>query len=206
MIKERYGVGIGRSQYRDETITYRWDGGVVRPWKADKLLDYLKKIFGEDIVEYEIKEFEEGIYKKKKYREIWLSVKRERLHDLVNEIARIQVPHLAVCSGSDLGDEIQLIYHFSLFYGIRDREIGIHIKVNLPKSDPTIDTITDILPGALITEREKQEMLGVKVRNIPDPRRCFTSPNLPQGYYPWRKDNDPEVEKKIVKNLVEEGL
>ncbi|MCD6383475.1 MAG: NADH-quinone oxidoreductase subunit C [Thermoplasmata archaeon] len=198
-------AGMGEAPYKKDNETFTYDGKKVTAYPAEKLFDMIKEDFGED-VEGEVKTFTAGVKKKKEYKEIWLKVKRERFHELVEWMSKIQVPHLAVASGRDAGEEIELIYHFSLFYGIRDSEVSLCVKVSLPKEDPVIDTITDILPGALITEREKQEMLGVKVKNIPDPRRVFTSDELPEGYYPWRNDNDPEVEKELVRDLSKEGL
>ncbi|RLD93491.1 MAG: NADH-quinone oxidoreductase subunit C [Aquificota bacterium] len=203
MVKRR--VGMGPSPYKDDDVTYAYNGKKVIAVDGDELWRKIKENFGDE-VEGEVKTFTAGVKRKKEYKEIWLKISRERFHDLVKWMNEIQPPHLAVASGRDAGEEIELIYHFSLFYGIRGREISVNVKVSLPKNDPVIDTITDVIPGALITEREKQEMLGIKVRNIPDPRRVFTSDELPEGYYPWRNDNDPEVEKEVVRDLSKEGL
>lgn len=198
-------VGIGSAPYKDDKVTYRYDGKKVTAMDGEELLLKIKEAFG-DAVEGEVKTFTAGVKKKKEYKEIWLTVQRDRFHDLVKWLSDIQVPHLAVASGRDAGEEIELTYHFSIFYGIRDSEVSVNVRVRLPKKDPVIDTITDILPGALITEREKQEMLGVRVKGIPDPRRVFTSDELPDGFYPWRADNDPEVEKSLVEDIAKEGL
>lgn len=203
MVKRR--IGMGPAPYKDGDVTYCYDGRMVKALDGDELWNRIKEAFGE-AVEGEVKTFTTGVKKKKEYKEIWLKVTRERFHDLVKWLSDIQPPHLAVASGRDAGEEIELIYHLSIFYGIRDGEVSVNVKVVLPKSDPTIDTITDVIPGALITEREKQEMLGIKVKNIPDPRRVFTSDELPEGYYPWRNDNDPEVEKQLVRDIAKEGL
>lgn len=181
-----------------------YDGREVKAKSADVLVEKWKQVFGEGIKEVEIRKRTAGVQRKKESTEIWITVKREIFHAFVVEMFREQVPHLAVASGVDEGETIDIIYHFSLYYGIPYKEIPIAVKVSLPKSDPVIDTITDILPGALITEREKQEMLGIKVKDIPDPRRVFTGDI--DGYYPWRKDNDPKMEKKYVKHLSEVGL
>ena len=77
----------------------------------------------------------------------------------------------------------------------------MNIAVELPKSKPEIETISDLIPGAVITEREKQEMLGVKVINIPDNRRLFLPEDFPEGVYPWRK-NEKGMEK-LIRNLHE---
>ena len=80
-------------------------------------------------------------------------------------------------------------------------EISINISVELPKTKPEIDTICDIIPGALITEREKQEMLGVTIKGIPDSRRVFLTDDFPEGVYPWRKDETGP--QKLIRNLHE---
>ena len=180
-------------------------GKRVEAKDAETLVEMWKKEFGDAIVNIEIRKKTAGVQRKMEYSSIWIEVQREFFHSFVRAMTREQVPHLAVASGYDNGDEIVLTYHFSLYYGIKYSEIPINVRVRLPKSDPTIDTITDIIPGALITEREKMEMLGVKVKDIPDPRRVFTSDDL-GDYYPWRRDNDPEKEKRYVKNLSEVGL
>ncbi len=77
----------------------------------------------------------------------------------------------------------------------------MNITVELPKSKPEIESICDLIPGALITEQEKQEMLGIKVKGIPKDKRVFVSDDFPKGIYPWRKDEKgPE---KMVRNLHE---
>lgn len=139
---------------------------------------------------------------KHKFVYIWMKVDNSVFKDTVKHLATLQeYPHLAVASGNDLGKTIELIYHFSIYYGGHLDDISINISVELPKSKPEIETITDIIPGALITEREKQEMLGVKIKGIPDSRRVFISDDFPQGMYPWRKDETGP--QKMVRNLHE---
>ena len=77
----------------------------------------------------------------------------------------------------------------------------MNVAVDVPKSKPEIETICDWIPGALITEREKQEMLGVKIIGIPDSRRLFLPEDFPEGVYPWRK-NEKGMEK-LIRNLHE---
>lgn len=120
---------------------------------------------------------------------IWLSVMPGSFRRSVEHLSSLQdYPHLAVISPSDLGEEIELIYHFSIYYEYHLKETSIGVRVVLPKSKLEIPTITDIIPGALFTEREIQEMIGIKVIGIPDDRRLFLSDDFPIGVYPWRKD------------------
>ena len=132
---------------------------------------------------------------------IWMKIDRSIFKDAVKHLIKLQFPHLAIASGNDIDKNIELIYHFTLNYDQPLEEIILNISVELPKTDPTIDTITDIIPGALITEREKIEMLGVKIIGIPDDSRLFVPEDFPEGVYPWRRDKTgPE---KFYKNLHE---
>ena len=140
--------------------------------------------------------------KKTEYVNVWMRVDKSVFKKVVEHLIKLQkYPHLAVASGSDLGKTIELIYHFSIYYGKRNQEVSLNIAVNLPKSNPIIETISDLIPGAVITEREKQEMLGVKIKDIPDNRRVFLPDDFPKGVYPWRKDETGP--QKMVRNLHE---
>ena len=79
----------------------------------------------------------------------------------------------------------------------RSCEVRVIATAVVPKSDPVIDTISDLVPGALFSEREKQEMIGVKVKGIPDPRRLFLPDDVPEGVYPWRKDETAPKEPMV---------
>ena len=137
------------------------------------------------------------------YVHLWFHVDKNMFKEAVKYLFTVDTyPHFAVSSGYDQGEIIELVYHFSLFHGERGRELSLNMTVVLPKSDPVIDTITDLIPGALIAEQEKQEMLGVKIRGIPKNTRVFIADDFPKDVYPWRRDETgPE---KLVRNLHEE--
>ena len=60
--------------------------------------------------------------------------------------------------------------------------------------------LSDLIPGILLGEREKQEMMGVVVRNIPDPRRMFLPEDFPEGVYPWRRD-ETGIPPEMIRSL-----
>jgi membrane-bound hydrogenase subunit beta len=140
--------------------------------------------------------------KKNEFFHIWMHVDRSVFKEAVKHLMTMdRHAHFPVSSGYDLGETINIVYHFSIYHGERGNVISINMTVELPKSDPTIDTITDLIPGALIAEQEKQEMLGIKVVGIPKDKRVFISEDFPEGVYPWRRDKTgPE---KMVRNLHE---
>ena len=45
-----------------------------------------------------------------------------------------------------------------------------------------------MIPGAILYERELQDMFGLVVENIPDPRPLLLADDWPAGEYPLRKD------------------
>jgi len=163
--------------------------GIVKSFKDE---------FKTKIKDAKIKKRSAGL-KKNETASIWMKVDKSAFKDVIKHLCDLQFPHLAVTSGNDLGKNIELIYHFTVNFGSRMKEINFNISVELPKSKPDIDTISDLIPGALITEREKMEMLGIKINGIPDDKRCFLSNDIPKGVYPWRRDETGA--DKLYKNL-----
>jgi membrane-bound hydrogenase subunit beta len=169
----------------------------------EEILARFQSTFGAGVRDARIQERQEGV-KKHTLREIWIRIDRHHLKEALSLLAGIHYPHLGVIAGRDAGDEIELLYHLFIYYGTRGSEIPVTIAVSLPKTDLAVPTITDIIPGALVSEREKQEMLGVTVVGIPDARRMFLPDDFPEGVFPWRKD-ESGVPKELIKDLSEVG-
>lgn len=164
-----------------------------------QVIDLFRAKFGDGLLDARVTERGEGV-KKTKSTDIWLRVRRDLFRPAVEELIHVRFPRLAVIAGNDLGAGIELLYIFSLFYGRKFGEYVVTIGVLLPKDDLTIPTITDLIPGALFSEREKQEFFGIAVTGIPDGRRLFLPDDFPDGVYPWRKD-ETGVPPDMVKNL-----
>ncbi|MBN1860106.1 MAG: NADH-quinone oxidoreductase subunit C [Candidatus Thermoplasmatota archaeon] len=165
----------------------------------EEVVQSFQHTFPKDISNTRIERHITGV-KKTELQHIWMQVSRNAFMEVLKHLFTFdEHPHFVVISGYDIDNTIDLVYHFSLYHGFRNKEQSINMTVSLPKSDPTIDTITDLFPGALISEQEKQEMLGVKVNNIPVDARVFISEDFPKDIYPWRRDETgPE---KYIKNL-----
>lgn len=158
---------------------------------------------GSDILETRIQERREGIKKNPNYN-IWIDLNRDALKPAIRALIDIHYPHLAVISGNDLGESIRLIYHFTIYYGTPGGEYTVTFSVNLPKGDLAVPTISDLIPGAVFSEREKQEFFGITVVDIPDSRRLFLPDDFPEGVYPWRKD-ETGIPDSMVKDLWASG-
>jgi membrane-bound hydrogenase subunit beta len=92
------------------------------------------------------------------------------------------VAFLSTISGVDLGENFEIIYHFAL------PGEQINVRTQVPRSNPHIESICPVIPGAILYERELQDMFGLKVDHIPDPRRLVLPDDWPAENYPLRKD------------------
>ncbi len=117
---------------------------------------------------------------------------------------------ITAITGIDIGANIGVYYH------VRTSNAFLTIKAEVPKDNPKIQTITDIIPGAVFHEMEVMDLLGVVFEGHPSPGRLVLPENWPEGVYPLRKDfkanevklNPPKAEPnppdevKLVKIII----
>ena len=126
----------------------------------------------------------------KRDRRIFISVPRNDLIKTVNILSsELNINHLSTITARDTGKEIEILYHFFL------NGVVITIRTMCPKDDPTIDSIVNIFPGAVLYERELNDILGVVPKGHPDLRRLVL-PDDWVGGYPLRKDWKPPQESE----------
>jgi len=172
--------------------------------KPDEIVELFKKRLNESaIIDSRIEIKTAGI-KKNSYSVIWLQVNPQNLKDAVKLLSTIQFPHFAIISGSDIDKEIELIYHFSIYYGERFKEISLNLTTYLSKEELRIPTITDLIPGAQTSEREIKEMFGVTIEGLPDLPNIFLPQDFQKGVFPLRKDEKgvsemPKKENEVKK-------
>jgi len=153
----------------------------------EQVAQVFREKFGAAVTDIRITERREGAKKNPNFN-IWIDIDRSILTSAVATLIDMHFPHFSVISGMDTGEAVRLIYHFTVFYGHPGSECTVSFSVTLPKNDLTVPTISGLIPGAVFSEREKQEFLGVRVTDIPDGRRLFLPEDFPEGVYPWRKD------------------
>jgi Ni,Fe-hydrogenase III component G len=126
-------------------------------------------------------------------RRLFLKVAPE---NLVAVTARLRdaygVVFLSTISGVDLGEAYEMVYHFST------PETDFNLRTEVPKDRPHIATITPIIPGAILYERELQDMFGLVVDGIPDPRPLVLPDDWPAGVHPLRKDWKHERPQEVI--------
>ena len=166
--------------------------------KAQEVLAALKEALGDRLRDPEIRTRSVGVKFPQTIEEVWGQIDRDVLLQAAQTLKDLGPLHISIISGADLGEEIELLYHFTVGFGTEDGEVLVTLRFTLPKSDLTVPSLCGIVPGAQTTEREKIEFLGITFQGIPDSRHLFLPEDM--EVHPWRKD-EPELEK-IVKRAV----
>ncbi len=100
--------------------------------------------------------------------------------------------YLATVSGLDKGETFEILYHFA------SPAANINVRTEIPKASPHLPTICPVIPGAILYERELQDMFGMVVDGIPDPRPLVLPDGWPEGSHPLRKDWKHERPAEII--------
>ena len=150
----------------------------------NEVLKELKTRLGDAVIEAKIP----------RKRRIFVKVKvesfRKSARFLVKELG---FKHISTITGVDLGNSIELIYHLA-YQG----SIELSLKVDLPKREPKISTITDLIPGAILYEREVHDLLGVVFEGHPDLSPLLLPEKWPKGIHPLRKEYSLESIRKTL--------
>lgn len=100
------------------------------------------------------------------------TVTQAELQGIVNNL-KAREARLITIVGVDTGDTIEVIYFFNT-----GEDCTETFRVLVPKAggNEEIDSITPIMPAAVIAENELAEMFGVKVKG--QPGRFFLHPSI----------------------------
>jgi len=105
---------------------------------------------------------------------------REFISSVVNNV---KVLSLSTISGVDVGDRIEIIYHFW------NDEDSVNVKTAVPKNSSNAVSIVDLLPGAVLYEMEIHDMFGVVFTGNPWMDRKLLLPDT------WPSDLPPPLLK-----------
>ena len=169
----------------------------------DEIISTLQKKLGKDMLDSRVQIRTEGV-KKRENRNIWITIDKSAVHKAAEALMSISYPHLSCISGYDKGKDdanLRVQYIFTIYGGEKGAETLVVFSLDLPKSDPVLPTITDLMEGTAFTEREKTEYLGIRIEGLaPAEHRFFLPEDFPEGVYPIRKD-DKGVPPEMVKHL-----
>ena len=152
--------------------------------KENEIAENLKDFLKENLVNVTIP----------KKRRIFVYIKKDALKDAVKYLVKdLKFKHLSTITGVDLGKEIEVIYHLA-YKGSIELSLGLTV----PKNNPSVPTVTDLIPGAVLYEREVHELLGVNFEGHPDLSPLVLPEGWPQDVYPLRKEHDLEQLREMT--------
>jgi formate hydrogenlyase subunit 5 len=155
--------------------------------KFENAVDVLKNNLADAIVECRVP----------KPRKAYILLKPERHRDAISLLLKeVEDIELSTISGVDLGNEIELNYHMACGGTVT-------LKNRVSREKPVTRTITDILPGANLYEREVFDLLGVTFEGHPNLERLMLPENWPKGDYPLRRDWKPNANPEGESNSEE---
>ena len=92
--------------------------------------------------------------------------------------------HITSIVGVDRGEEIELQYHF---FCIPERRL-VTLRTKVPKAKAEVESISELIYGAILHENEVEELLGVVFKGNPrSGKRLLLPEGWPKGVYPLRK-------------------
>lgn len=152
--------------------------------KENEIVENLKDFLKENLVKVAIP----------KKRRILICIKKDALKDAVKYLVKnLKFKHLSTITGVDLGEEIEVIYHLA-YKGSIELSLGLTV----PKNNPSVPTVTDLIPGAVLYEREVHDLLGVNFEGHPDLSPLMLPEGWPQDVYPLRKEHSLEQLREMT--------
>jgi Ni,Fe-hydrogenase III component G len=141
---------------------------------APELVEHVKSNYDGDLTESEARSD----------RDAWVGVPPEDVQKMAQFIVDEWGPLiLSTITGNDRGGHVDVIYHFAA------DGVSLNLRAAVSKAVDAIDTITPIVPAAIMYEREIMDMFGVTITDHPDPRRLVLPEDWPEGDYPLRSDD-----------------
>ncbi|HPW17782.1 MAG TPA: NADH-quinone oxidoreductase subunit C [Candidatus Aminicenantes bacterium] len=78
---------------------------------------------------------------------------------------------------------------------------AVALRTSAPAADPVFDSITPDFPGAGWSEREYQDLLGMRFAGHPKPKRLVVADDWPEGVYPLRKEVPHDLEPPAAEDV-----
>ncbi|MCD6563302.1 MAG: NADH-quinone oxidoreductase subunit C [Thermoproteales archaeon] len=123
-----------------------------------------------------------------KENKIIVSIPKERIKDTIKELWNRfnNKMYLATITGIDYIE--QNIFEIDYEIWFYDYKTLLIIKTDIPRDQPFLDSIIDIIPGAIPYEQEIYDLLGVEFKGNKYLRKGFFVPSSIINVCPLRKD------------------
>lgn len=167
---------------------------------CDTLSGELQAKFGSGILKLEVHEHRGGKADEVQSRDLWVEVELSAFRPFVEDLFTRDFVNFHVISGDDVGEDVVLNYHLSLFQRVRGGRVGVTVTIRVPKAELSVPSIFDLLPGSEYSEREIREMFGVDFAGLPNKALVFLPEDWNEEIKPWRRDETGPV-PEIIREL-----
>ena len=117
-------------------------------------------------------------------KRIYIEVLPENLLAVADYIFNQLGARLATASGMEMEKEFEILYHFAF-----DSEHRlVMLRVRLPKDNPSVPSLANLIKGAEFIEREIYELLGIDFPGHPNLKPLLLPEDWPEGFYPLRRE------------------
>ncbi|NIR86770.1 NADH-quinone oxidoreductase subunit C [Candidatus Bathyarchaeota archaeon] len=126
-------------------------------------------------------------------RRMSIPIAKEQLRKTIKKLIGLEgFTHLSTITGVDVGPQVELIYHLAY------EDALVSLRVRVWKENPILPTIVDLIPGAVLYEREIHDLFGVGFEGNLDLSPLILPDTWPEGIFPLRKEWTPErISEKI---------
>ncbi len=118
--------------------------------------------------------------------QLFVDIDKAKVKEISNEVIKMGGRYLVSVGYDNIARDktLGLIHTFSL-----DRDdLFVCIRTSAPVDNPEFDSITPDIPNAGWSEREYMDLLGMKFKGHPKPKRLILADDWPEGVYPLRKE------------------
>jgi len=102
---------------------------------------------------------------------------------IVRAKERLRCDHMVQMAAVDNGKSFELHYHLT-----GPHRTVVSIIVEVPRDNPRIPSVHDLLPPTGIYERQIHDLFGIEFEGHPGLKRIILTEDWPEGEYPLRKD------------------
>ena len=119
-------------------------------------------------------------------KQAFMRIDKECLRHAIEFLKNNEFKRLSAITGLEVEDGIELLYHLS------NENILLTIRAKLPKNEPVVPSITNLIRGATLYEQEIYDLLGVKFEGHPNAAPSILPDDWPEGVFPLRKHQATE--------------
>jgi len=120
----------------------------------DQLIEVLGDVFLDGEIQYPTR--------------VWITVSREAIRSVVHNLkTKFGVSSVSMITGLEISDGFEVLYHFARLNEIQLNEL-LTVKVYVPHEDPTIDSISSMMPSACVYESELQDIFKIDLNQYSD--------------------------------------